>query len=68
MNCVAPGVVDTRMMAGFSAQDKEELAQEIPVGRLGTPEQVARSILFLAAEDADYITGQVLGVNGGMIV
>ena len=68
VNCVAPGVVDTRMMAGFSAQDKEELAQEIPVGRLGTPEQVARSILFLAAEDADYITGQVLGVNGGMIV
>ncbi len=68
VNCVAPGVIDTDMMAGFSQQDKEELAEETPVGRLGTPEQVAKAILFLAGDDAEYITGQVLGVNGGLVI
>ncbi len=68
VNCVAPGVIDTDMMAGFSAQDKQELAEETPLGALGTPEQVADALLYLASDRADYITGQVLGVNGGLVV
>lgn len=68
VNCVAPGVIDTDMMAGFSDQDRQALAEETPTGSLGTPSQVAKAILFLASEDADYITGQVLGVNGGLVI
>ncbi len=68
VNCVAPGVIDTDMMAGFSQQDREALAEETPTGSLGSPQQVAKAILFLASEDADYITGQVLGVNGGLVI
>ena len=68
VNCVAPGVIETDMMASFSAEDKAALAEETPLGSLGSPEQVAKAILFLASDDADYITGQVLGVNGGLVV
>lgn len=68
VNCVAPGVIETDMMQGFSDEDKEVLAQETAVGSLGTPMQVAQAILFLASEQADYITGQVLGINGGMVM
>lgn len=68
VNCVAPGVIDTDMMAGFSAQDKQDLADETPLGSLGTPAQVADALLYLASEGAGYITGQVLGVNGGLVV
>lgn len=68
VNCVAPGVVETDMMAGFSAEDKAALAEETPVGRLGTPEEVARALVFLAGPDSDFITGQVLGVNGGLVI
>ena len=68
VNCVAPGVIETDMMAAFSAEDKAALAEETPLGSLGSPEQVAKAILFLAGDDADYITGQVLGVNGGLVV
>ena len=56
------------MMAAFSVEDKTALAEETPLGSLGSPEQVAKAILFLASDDADYITGQVLGVNGGLVV
>lgn len=68
VNCVAPGVIDTDMMAGFSEADRSALADETPVGALGTPRQVAEALLFLAGERAGYITGQVLGVNGGLVV
>lgn len=68
VNCVAPGVIDTDMMAGFSAKDKAALADETPVGRLGTAEEIARTIVFLASEKSGYITGQVLGQNGGLVV
>ncbi len=68
VNCVAPGVIDTDMMAGFSAEDKAALAEETPVGSLGSPAQVAKAVLFLAGEETGYITGQVLGVNGGLVV
>ncbi len=68
VNCIAPGVVDTDMMAGFTQEDRQALADETPVGRLGTPDEVARALLFLAGADAGFITGQVLGVNGGLVV
>ena len=68
VNCVAPGVIDTDMMAAFSAEDKAALAEETPVGRLGSADEVARLLVFLAGEDAGYITGQVFGVNGGLVI
>ena len=68
VNCVAPGVIDTDMMAAFTAEDKAALAEETPVGRLGTAEEVAKLLLYLAGEDAGYITGQVFGVNGGLVI
>ncbi len=68
VNCIAPGVIETDMMAGFSQQDKQELADQTPVCRLGTVQEVADAALFLAAYNAGFITGQVLGVNGGMVV
>ena len=68
VNCVAPGVIETDMMAAFTAEDKAALAEETPVGRLGTADEVARLLVFLASEDAGYITGQVFGVNGGLVI
>ena len=68
VNCVAPGVIDTEMMAAFSAGDKAVLAEETPLGRLGTPEDVAAAIAFLASEAGSFFTGQVLCPNGGFVV
>jgi 3-oxoacyl-[acyl-carrier protein] reductase len=66
VNAVAPGLVDTDMAAALAPGAKEALAAAIPLGRIGTPEEVAAAIGFLASEAAGYITGQVLHVNGGM--
>ena len=68
VNCVAPGVIDTDMMAAFTAEDKAALAEETPVGRLGSADEVAQLLVFLAGESAGYITGQVYGVNGGLVI
>ena len=68
VNCVAPGVIDTDMMASFSAEDRAALADETPVGRLGSAGEIARTLVFLASPDAGYITGQVIGQNGGLVI
>ena len=68
VNCVAPGVIDTDMMAAFTEEDKAALAEETPVGRLGSADEVAQLLVFLAGESAGYITGQVFGVNGGLVI
>lgn len=68
VNCIAPGVIETPMLAGFSAEDKAALADETPLCRLGTPQDIAHAALFLASDAASFITGQVLGVNGGFVV
>ena len=68
VNCVAPGVIETDMMAAFTAEDKAALAEETPVGRLGSADEVAALLVFLADEGAGYITGQVFGVNGGLVI
>lgn len=68
VNCVAPGVVMTDMMSGFDEKTIKELEDETPLSSLGTPKNIADSVLFLCSDKASYITGQVIGVNGGMIV
>lgn len=67
VNAIAPGVINTPMNGGFDEQTINELIEETPVGRLGTAEDVARAILFLADEKSDFITGQTLGIDGGFI-
>lgn len=68
VNCVAPGVVDTRMNANLSSEDIEILSDETPLCRIGKPEEIANAVAFLATQDASFITGQVLSVDGGFIV
>lgn len=65
VNCIAPGVVETDMMAGFSARDRAALCENTPLCRLGTPEEVAEAAAFLVSDHARFITGQVIGVDGG---
>ena len=68
VNCIAPGAIRTPMLDCFTEEDLAALAEETPVGRIGTPEDVAASAVFLASEGARFITGQVLGVNGGFVI
>ena len=68
VNCVAPGVIDTEMNGNLTEEIKAELAEETPLERLGTPEDVARAVWFLASEAGDFFTGQVLAPNGGFII
>ena len=68
VNCVAPGAIETDMTAFLTPEDRAALADEAPLGRMGTPEEVADAIRFLAGEEARFITGQVLRVDGGMVI
>lgn len=68
VNCVAPGVIDTAMNQAHGAQAIASLADETPLGRIGQPEEVAQSILFLCGQSASFVTGQVLGVTGGFAI
>ncbi|WP_416825740.1 elongation factor P 5-aminopentanone reductase [Ectobacillus polymachus] len=65
VNAVAPGAVETTMMNMFSNEEKREIAEEIPLGRLAKPEEIANAVAFLLSSSSSYITGQVIGVNGG---
>ena len=66
VNVVAPGLIDTEMTRASTERAHEEWASKIPLKRLGSPEDVAAAVCFLASDEASYITGQVLAVNGGM--
>jgi 3-oxoacyl-[acyl-carrier protein] reductase len=66
VNVVAPGFIETDMTARLDAPARGTLAEQIPAGRLGLPEDVAAAVSFLASGEASYITGQIVGVNGGM--
>ncbi len=65
-NAIAPGFIETRMTEQLDEKQRQILLQHIPVGSIGTPRDVAEAVAFLASEEAKYITGQVLGVDGGM--
>ena len=68
VNMVAPGYIDTDMTAVLSESVRETMVSGIPLGRAGTPEDVANAVLFLVSDDASYITGQVINVDGGMVM
>ncbi|MBQ9364962.1 MAG: 3-oxoacyl-[Schwartzia sp.] len=67
-NMVAPGFIDTDMTAVLGDELKAEMIKAIPLARIGTPEDVAKAVLFLASDEASYITGQVINVDGGMVM
>ena len=68
VNAIAPGLIETGMNAELSVEDLNRFVEDIPLGRMGSPEEIAAAALFLSGEDAEYITGQVLGINGGYVV
>ena len=68
VNCVAPGVIDTDMVRSLGAETLADLAEETPMGRLGTPEDVAECVSFLCSPAGDFFTGQILAPNGGLII
>ena len=68
MNCIAPGVIDTDMNSGLDELVMSELCGEIPLCRIGKAEEIAKAAVFLAGENASYITGQTISVDGGMII
>ena len=68
VNAVAPGFIDTQMTAVLKEDIKEEIAKKIPLKRMGTPQDVANVVKFLASSDSSYITGQVIHIDGGMLM
>ena len=68
VNAVAPGVIETDMIAGLDRQTREALKEETPLCRIGTAEDVAQTIRFLASEGAGFVTGQVISPNGGFVI
>lgn len=68
VNAIAPGLIETSMNNDISAEDLSAFVEEIPVGRMGSPNEIAAAVYFLASNEADYITGQVLGINGGCVM
>ena len=68
VNCVAPGAIETDMLSCFTAEDMEALRDETPLNRIGNTTDIAETLLFLASEKSSFITGQVLGVNGGFVI
>ncbi len=68
VNCVAPGLIATAMTEGLAEEQRNRIAQAIPMSRLGSPDDVAAAVAYLASREAAYVTGQTLHVNGGMVM
>jgi len=68
VNAIAPGFIETDMTAALSAEQREDFVKYVPVGRMGNPRDVGAACVYLASEEAAYVTGHVLRINGGMYV
>ena len=68
VNAVSPGAIDTDMMKGFGEEDRKAICDDTPEGRLGSPEEIAETLFFLQSDKASFITGQIIGVNGGYLI
>ncbi len=68
VNCVCPGYIDTEMNSAHSPETVEAVKEETPLGRIGTPNDVAEAVRFLAGDAADFVTGQIIGINGGLVI
>lgn len=68
VNAISPGLIETGMNSNISVEDLANFVEDIPLGRMGSADEVAAAAYFLASEEADYITGQILGVNGGFVI
>lgn len=68
VNCVAPGFIDTEINDNLSKEEKDAVIQDIPLARAGTPQDVANAVVWLTSEEASYVTGQVIGINGGLVI
>jgi 3-oxoacyl-[acyl-carrier protein] reductase len=66
VNCIAPGFIATPMTDVLNEKQKEAILSRIPAGRMGGPEDIAAAVIYLASDEAGYVTGQTLHVNGGM--
>jgi len=66
VNCIAPGFIETPMTDALTEEQKSEIMRSIPAGKMGTPEDIASSVVYLSSEEAAYVTGQTIHVNGGM--
>ena len=68
VNAVSPGAIETDMMKGFGEEDRKAICDDTPEGRLGDPEEIAETLYFLQSDKASFITGQIIGVNGGYLI
>lgn len=68
VNCISPGVINTDMNSELTKEDITSLCKEAPLNRIGTPEEVAKLAIFLSSDEASFITGQVIGINGGLVI
>ncbi len=68
VNCIAPGFINTPMTSSLSEEQQNKIINNIPIKRMGTPEEIAAGVLFLASDEAKYITGQTLHINGGLLM
>ncbi|MBQ8807908.1 MAG: SDR family oxidoreductase [Clostridia bacterium] len=68
VNCVAPGFIDTDMNSDISSEDKKAFCEDTPLERIGTAEDVSKTLLFLASDNADFITGQIINCDGGAVI
>ena len=68
VNCIAPGLIETSMNSNLTIEELSDFVNDIPLGRMGSADEIAAAIEFLASDKADYMTGQVLGINGGYVI
>lgn len=68
VNCIAPGLIETSMNSNYTVEELSDFVSTIPLGRMGSADEIAAAVEFLASDKADYITGQVFGINGGYVI